>query len=587
MAEPKRNGDRTALSLRRGELARLRTARAQRLWQASTPYRLLRAFREKVGMTELRALSLVPAPLGLVALFRCLILPLLTDDFPLLFADGVAGIFLSLLALLFFTYPAPLSRAVSEDTMLSRLLFDTLALPRPYLSARRGISSWLLLTAGLALGVLGVFFSPLLLFGILFAALFFALTLESPEFSLILLGFLFPLAPLLPSPNLMLSLSLGLTLLSFLLKLAIGKRRVTLEVCDLFVLLLAVLVLLSGLVLGGRLVEGADTGLFAAVFIVSGYFLSANLLATPRTLYLFLRGVLFTGALVSALGIFAELVMLTSPPWQEHELAALLTERFLAITESREGFFGYLLLLFPLLLGVTAGRQRGAWRYLPSFLLLLGALFVSRSVAVYLALLLSLLLFLLPASGRRARVLFFLLAILPNLVFLLPESAFGELAAGFSFLGAEGELLSHYTAFWELASLVRENPTGVGLGNAGISGSLYLRLAADAGVAALIALCVVLADAALRVMPASVGRDSRLALMRMGVLCGLLALLVFGATSFPFDNLRVVLLSSLLLGALTAARRIAAEEATRPDVLLPGEAASAAAEVRLQKKRRK
>ena len=79
----KRGVDPLAARLR-AERARRRTARLLGLWQASRLYRAVTLLRELLSATELRHFSLLLAPPGLTALFRCLILPLLTDDFPMM-----------------------------------------------------------------------------------------------------------------------------------------------------------------------------------------------------------------------------------------------------------------------------------------------------------------------------------------------------------------------------------------------------------------------------------------------------------------------------------------------------------------------
>ena len=105
--------------------------------------------------------------MALCACARCLILPLLAEEYPFLPADGAAGAFLLLLSLLLSTYKAPLYRAVTDDRLLSHLLFSTLALPRPYITMTRGIHGFLLFFLGIGLAVLSVYVSPLLLLLIL------------------------------------------------------------------------------------------------------------------------------------------------------------------------------------------------------------------------------------------------------------------------------------------------------------------------------------------------------------------------------------------------------------------------------------
>ena len=599
----KRNTDPAAAasSLReritRAEAARLRTARILRLWHNSALHRLYTAFLGSVSMTELRAFSLLLLPPGITALFRCLLLPLLTDDFPLLPAEGVAGILLSLLALLFATYRAPLYRALNHDSFLSGLLFDTLALPRPYPTHHRSISGWILLALGLGLGAAAVFFSPLAITGILAAVLFVFLSLASPEFSLILLGILFPFFSLFENAILMICLLSGLAILSYLLKLPIGKRRFTFEPVDLLVLLLSLLLFGSGLFSYAGTASGLPTALVAVILLSGGYFLAANLLATRRTVLLFSRGVLFSAALIAAAGIFFRLLALTGSAFPSPEVVAFFNRSFLAIVETPESLAAYLLLSFPLLLSVMMETRRARWRYLPSLLLVLSALALSLLPSVYLVLLLSLIFFVLMLRARRAALPLAVIALLPCLLLFLPEAVTVGIADAFAFLGLREPLLSLFASWRAAGDLILAHPFGIGLGHPpgvlslllsgeGDAASLYLQIALETGIPTLVLFLLLIGvSAAGAVSTAAHGRENRFRILAVGVSSGLFALLLFGTGSYLFSNRSMLLLFSLMLGLLTALRRIAAEEERIRLESMPPEIGQAATEVRITARR--
>lgn len=596
----KRNTDPAAAasSLRRritrAEVARLRTARILRLWQGSLPYRLYTAFLGSVSMTELRAFSLLLLPPGITSLFRCLLLPLLTDDFPLLPAEGMAGILLSLLALLFATYRAPMHRALNGDSFLSGLLFDTLALPRPYPSAHRPISGWLLLVVGIGLGTLTVFYSPLIVAGGLAVLLFVFLSFASPEFSLILLGILFPFFSLFKSALLVIGTLLGLATLSYLSKIPIGKRRFTFEPIDLLVLLLLLLILGSGLFSYAGTAVGLPSALSSAVLLGGGYFLAANLLATRRTVLLFSRGVLFSAAVIAAGGIFYHILSFTGGHFPSTEVAAFFRRSFLAIVETPESLAAYLLLSLPFLLSVMMETRHARWRYLPSLLLILSALALSLLPSVYLVLSLSLILFLLMLRGRRAALPFSLLVLLPPcLLFLLPETKAAELAGALAFLGLDGPLLSLLASWRAAGEVILAHPFGIGTGHPaevlsvllageGDSASLYLHIALESGLPTLLLLLLLIGTAAVgAAATAAHGRENRFRILSAGVSAGLFALLLFGIGSYLFSNRTMPLFFSLMLGLLTALRRIAAEEERVRLESMPPDIGQAAVEVRI------
>ena len=585
VGEKKDTAAREREHLLRRERARLRMTRIVARWHASPLYRFSLAFRETVMMTNLRAFSVLLTPLGLVTLFRALILPLLTDDFPLLLSEGIAGAVVLLLSLLFFTYNAPLAKVLTEDTLLSRLFFDVLPLPRPYLSARRGLPIWLAVPVGLALGALTFLVSPISILAAPAILCFLALTLVSPEFGLILLAILFPLTALLPDPILPLTVTILLSLFSYLLKLLRGKRRLSFALTDLPVLLLALLLILSCLFAHEgaqvRLSDGAN----AAILLLGGYLLASNLLDTRRTLLQFTRGLLLGGAILGIAGIFCTAVELTAP---EEPSAALLTllGSMQTITGNSTGAVAVLLLLFPLL-PVILGEARFSRRASFSVALLLGtALVLTLSPLTYLALLLSLILFAVIVRRRSPIVLVLLFGILPNFLIALP-SAWTDALSSISFLGIGDLLRGSFEAQDAAITILLRHPFGVGLAYVD-TGNLYLQLLTVAGIPALFLLLLLLlsiADCSTR--SAACLREPHLRRLTAGVQSGVFALLVFGILVAPLSDFRVLFVFAMLLGLLVAIRRAIHESGEGPLPVAHKElsAATAAVEVRLSRRR--
>lgn len=567
----------------RQERARLRTARIARRWHSSILFRFSLVLRETVMMTNLRALSVLLFPFGLISFFRAVILPLLTDDFPLLLPDGIAGAMVLLLSLLFFTYNASLAKVLIEDTFLSRLFFETLGLPHPYLSKRRGLPLWLTLPVGLALGALALVLSPLLVVAVTAAACIFVLTLVSPEFGLLLLAILFPLSALLPEPILPLVAVLTLALLSYLLKLLRGKRRFSFTLTDLAVLTLALFLLLSCVFAHGGSRGHVMDGVKAAVLLTGGYLLTANLLETRRTLLQFTKGLLLGGAILGLAGILCGAVRLASPEELSPSLLALLDIAETVMGDS-VGASAILLLLFPLL-PVALGESRiPRLQTIPAALLITGALALTLSPLVYLALLLSILLFLMITRRRSPLPLVLLFGILPNFLIALPEG-WREALSSFSFLGLGDLLADSFAAQADALALISRYPFGIGLGGAD-AGNIHLQMISAAGIPSLllflllllsIADCTTRAEACLR--------EPHLRRLTAGVQSGTLALLVLGLFLSPLDDLRVLLVFAMILGLLVAVRRAIHESRDGPHPTTHKEQTTAAVEVRLSRRR--
>ena len=562
---------------KRSERARLRTARVLALWQDSPLRRLTELIRGTFFMTTARAISILFLPLALATTFRCLLMPMLTDDFPLLLGDGIAGTVLLFLSLLFITEGAPMHEALKEHRLLSYLFFDTLALPRPYQMPMRGLPGWLLLIPGGALGTLSIFVSPLILILAIAGTALCILALSSPDFSLLLVGILLPITPLFPEPTIILAAALTVTALAYAIKLLLGKRLFRFEATDLFILLFAVAILLAGIFSSAT--GGFATAIPLVILVLLGYFLTANLLSTRRTVMLLARGMLFVATILSALGIFRGIIALLDPEIAGHAVIATICGIVDRIFATPGALATYLLLLFPILFSVLSDTERLRWRYIPALLLLPGALGLTLRPAAYLVLVLTLLLFALFNSRVRPRGIFLLFGIAPCFLFLLPEAGAIRLSDIFAFLGIEGEVLAVLTsirigAAAFLGGLWR--PFGIGTGHADSviddllaqygqgaagAGSLYLTMGIQLGAVGLLAFLLLLTFAirdSQRTLRVSVENAYRSP--AIGVTCGILGALLFAPYENIFSNHLVLLLFFMLLGLLTAIRRAALYE---------------------------
>lgn len=587
----------TVADLRHRETARRRTARRLSLRRRTPFFRLFDLGRSALFMTELRVFSLFFFPAGLAALFRCLILPAFTDDFPLLPMDGAAGGVWLLLSFLLLPVRAPFHRAAKQGGFFSRLLFDALALPRPYRTRSRGVPALLVLAAGLGLATLTVYVAPLTIFLYMLGLGFLVLSLSSPEFSLILTAILFPFLPLLPYSSFLLTVAVALGGISYLLKLLLGKRTFTLRPMGLFVLLFSLTIALFALISpSGN--EGTLDGVMTAVLILGGYFLAANLLATRRALLLFIRGLLFSVALLSALSITEAVVSLTSPELLSAEPLRLVGELLTVLGGSR-ALAAFLLAAVPLLLSVVAETRRAAWRYTPSLLLVFGALVLSFDVPVYAVAVLSLILFSLLDARKYAGRFFLAVMLLPAVILLLPEAAHAEIASFFSLLGKETgvKVATHLALYRSALALFLGNPFGVGFGyddglrdflaaygaDAADAGNLYLQVTAQLGIFGLVLLFLLLAYFSRSLYSVrTLGRTNAFRLLSVGGVTAITALLLLGFGAALFDSRSVMYLFFLLLGLLSATERCAYEdEAARLLNRAPAESTTAAAEVRL------
>ena len=549
---------RAASDRRRQERARLRTERTLSRWQATRLRRILCRIRDRLFMTELRAFALFIMPMALCATARCLLLPLLTDDFPLLPYDGAAGVVLLLLTLLLSTYRAPLYRAVTEDRLLSHLLFGTLILPRPYITLARGIRGVWLFLLGLMLGVLSAFVSPLLLSLILFGILILILVMASPEFCLLLLGVFFPFSILFGRAILPLAIILGLALLSYLFKLFLGKRDFHLEPISLF-LLLYVAVDVAFSFPGSP--ESVASPLAIGAISICGYFLASNLLATKRTAVFFSRGMIFSATILSSMALLGEVFTLLPAETEPGRLMRYLLslgDRFFPTSDT---LVTYLILLLPLLLGILADKGEARLRLVLPLLILLATLILSISPMAIIALMLSLVLFTVLNTGGRAGVFFVACAILPNAILFLPRELCERFASFFPILGIDEMIIDHYSRLSASLALLRQNPFGTADAVMGEGASLYLGVGLQSGFLGILSLVLLLSFITRDALhTANLDRTNRHRTLPHGCASALFAALVYAPFRNIFSDIRNTLLFFLMAGMLSAVCRLGWKE---------------------------
>ncbi len=581
---------RTRAALRRSESIRLQTERALLIRKRSPLFRPIDSLRHALFMTELRVFSALLLPLGLSAVFRCLIFPLLTDDFPLLPMDGIAGAVALLLSLFLLPLREPMCRTVTNDGFLSRLFFDSLSLPRPYPTAARGISAWLLLLPGLGLLAASVFVSPLLLLSAFFGLVFLILSLASPEFSLILSGVLIPFLPLLPQSDLLLLLAVCPGILSYLFKLLFSKREFRFRPLDLFVLLFSLCFLFFSL--GAKPGSGIlRAGAILSLLSLVAYFLAANLLTAKRTLHLFTDAILLVTAVLSLLGIYRSLTRLIAPSWLTHPTAVLVDRAIDTLLGEEYSLAAILLLTLPLLFVRAKVKRLSRWRALPPILLFLAAMVLTWQAAALLSLGGALLFFALLRSRSSAGLFPLITLVAAFALFLLPQASHAALTEALGLFGeAAAEGAEALFAAWRQArDGLLSHPFGLAPEEVGRVYALPLEIALRFGLPGILLFtCLILYAMRTALASQTLAKENPFRLPALAASSAVFGLLLFGFTAPVLEHRSTLYLFFLLLGILAASVRGAHTEALAIHRGKAGkEAGTASAEVRLHRSHRR
>jgi hypothetical protein len=192
----------------------------------------------------------------------------------------IVGTVLSILSIPLIAIDKPVGVAFQEFWLTDYVFFEFFAIKRMHPNeAERGINPMLLLLLGMGFGALGSIVSPTYIAFGLGAAVYLYLTFISPEFSFFLIFLAIPYISMTGYSEVVLSVMVGVTLVSFLRKVIAGKRVYSFEQYDLELFLMLCFILVSGI-----FVKGVESFGSSVVMIVlaMGYCLSGNLVVNRR-----------------------------------------------------------------------------------------------------------------------------------------------------------------------------------------------------------------------------------------------------------------------------------------------------------------
>ncbi len=399
------------------------------------------------------------------------------------------------------------ARSIRRSVCLRWFLFQFCGFSHTVFTSKRQTRSQrgVFAALGFLSGLLGIWLTPLVVFGVFVGAILLTLLSALPELAFLCVFLLFPFLNLVPRSTLTLTGLLAVCLVLCLGKTLSGKRQGEWERIDGLVLWLCALFLLGGAVSYGSFYEGALRAflLFAAWFPVRILF--CNSVWRQRIL-----SALVISSFVCAIGGIAEYFL------GRAVLSWIDVSRFGDIGGRVCGFFGnpnifavYLLLTTPLSLAKVycQKRTRGKVFFGVAFATQSLCLVLTWSRGAWLGWMLSLFLFLLLCSRRTFSVLLALLVSGVGLVFYLPDNILRR----FRSIGSLTDSSTHYRVnTWKgVLRMLREQPFGIGCGESAfrsvfpyyaISGTenvmhahqIFLEVAVETGFVGLLLFVIVL-----------------------------------------------------------------------------------------------
>lgn len=433
-------------------------------------------------------------------------------------------------------------------------------------------------TAAFVLGVLSGIatfaVSPLYIFvAMIFAVAVYAI-FALPEFGVMCLFFLAPLAP-----TSALIVLVALVTLAYLFKLIRSKRVLTFTRADLFVAALAVLIAFGGLV---SFSSDSLIPSFMYVSFIIGYFLVSCCVRSSEWLHRCTAAAVWSGLIVAFYGILQYVFAGTMvSAWLDDELFTGISGRAVSTLENPNMLGEYLIMVLPLALALWITGKGMSKRYaFVSFACLGMCLILTWSRGAWLGFLFALVAFLLIWNRRTMWLLVAGVACVPLLPIVLPDT----IVSRFTSIGNLADSSTSYRVnIWRGAMhMVRDYLlTGIGVGEGpwseiypdytlpGIeaaphSHNLFIQITLETGIFGILFFCIILFLLArlafsliarlgcedTSALERTYARDAKLAVA--APLCGLFAVLIQGLTDNSWYNYRVYLMFWLMLGLIPA-----------------------------------
>ncbi len=402
-----------------------------------------------------------------------------------------------------------------------------------------------------------------------------AMILLSPEAGLLLLFGFFPFFSTMHTAALLI-----FTFFSFFCKLLQGKRTLKFEALDIAVVGFLLTVFLGGFVSVSKELSLRPALMYTA--LMSGYFLTVNLIRTRRQIGCVIGVTAASAAVVSLLGVLEYLLGTARPDWLDLSLFPDIAGRVTATFSNPNVLGEYLVMVIPfLLLPLLSGKNAGAkLTGIALTGLCVVCLVFTWSRGAWLGFLVGMILLLLLSGTKSIAALICVLLLSPLLVSFLPTSVTGR----FLSIGSLADSSTNYrVGIWRNCFSMLKDwwYSGFGTGCPAFGSlypiysgrvpaehahSLFLEILLEHGILGLLLFLGVLVLAAKgffsylrqKTDPSENGLKAASAV----TFAGTVSVLVQGLTDNPWYNYRIFCFFWMLLALTAACRRTAAAERT-------------------------
>ena len=476
---------------------------------------------------------------------------------------SILGAMLTILAIPLLMMDKPFCIAMQDFAVTDYVFFEFFSIKRMHRQTQaRAIPPFVMAIIGALLAALGTFLGARTVFAALAAVVAIYLSFIAPEFAFFSTIIMLPLVSAMGRGMLVLTCMIVAAFISFMRKVVFGKRVYSIEQYDVLTVVFVFFMLLSGIFMQG--LDSFESSV-SLLLLALGYPLASNLIANRRLAENALGAVVISSLLTLGYTAFEVAKLLVGGG-----VSALEGYSARATFDSPGAFAAFILAaIFSVGYFAATSKRRFVRVMCVPLLLIYGAMLIltGRADGV-LALLAGVLAYMMIRRVRRRSGFVFLLLPLPLVVLLLPVGLFDFMP--FAFGGFE------YNELWgaSFKMLGDHLLLGVGMGSdsfssaildygqvAGNSSSLFLEVACEAGIFALVALLVLFA---VRFLHFAVYGDyishSRVTHLAKSAFVMLFAMLALGMTDYFWSDTAVYYLFWCVFGIGSAALRIAKRE---------------------------
>ncbi len=243
-----------------------------------------------------------------------------------------------------------LAEVLGESKVLGFILLDVFGISRDSLNNKGyGFGGYVAPAfSGIVVGALCYWLRPIYYVYLLLISVLVSLVMVFPEIGIIFLFASIPLVNLLPAPSVCVFFLVLITGISYLIKLAGGKRVFKLRLLDFFVLLFALFMLLSGVIGAGGVSSFYEAALYC--FIIIAYFLTVNLIRSTDWVKRCIFSFISSGILSALIGVLQIFIGGFESGWLDQSAFSYISVRITSTFENPNVFASYLILFIPYVL---------------------------------------------------------------------------------------------------------------------------------------------------------------------------------------------------------------------------------------------